>query len=305
MLSARLAEHLPPDPRIVIALSGGPDSVFLAHHLLELLPKSALAIAHFDHRLRDASVSDAEFCRDFAAHHGVRYFEAVWQTPEQSEAKARAARMAFLQETADRFDADAIALGTHGDDEAETIFFNFLRGSGLAGLGGIKTFDPQTRLFRPLLQLCKQDILDFLADNAIEYRLDHTNFETTFDRNFLRNEIFPPLKARFGDFDERLRRQAAIFRMAATFVEQAAEAFLAKQIQAIPTEIRIARADFAALAPIVQMEVVRKLLSPSVLDADATVSWCDFLLTARSGKRKRVGTSEAEVFSEYFFLRQR
>ncbi len=302
MFSAELARWLPVNPRIVVALSGGPDSVFLATELVRILPATDLAIAHFDHRLRASSSQDAAFCQQWAKEHKLRSFQSEWQSPEPSEEKARTARSAFLQDVATQFDADAIALGTHADDEAETIFFNFLRGTGVSGLAGIKPFDAQTRFFRPLLSLRKQEILDTLHERKLPYCTDETNGEDDFDRNFLRNTIFPRLEERFPAFSDRIGRQAQLFRMTETFLIAEADKFLKEQHPTDATEIRVRRADFAALAPIIQLEVVRRLFTPLVPDLALTQEWQQFVVTAASGKKKQLGKWRGSVFSEYFFL---
>ena len=303
-LSAELQRWLPPRPRLVIALSGGPDSVYLAEQLALLLPKEDLTVAHFDHRLRAESGEDATFCRAWAEKQGIDYVQEEWAHPRHSEGEARTARLAFLQRVAAEQSADAIALGTHGDDEAETMMFRFVRGSGIAGLSGIRPFDAQTRLLRPLLGLTKAEILKHLHQHDIAYRLDATNTENGYARNYLRNRVFPLLEAKFPGCALRLRRQAQVFRLADDYLQQQAADFLRTQKQPQSGEVRIERKAFAALAPIVQLEVLRRAVAPQAPDLEVMLELQAFLEQAAPGKYKVIGDVEFAVYSEYCFVRR-
>ncbi len=303
-LSAKLQRWLPPNPRIVIALSGGPDSVFLAEKLVRIIPNEHLAVAHFDHALRAKSVADAEFCRQWAKRNDVQFFTDTWQNPQHSEGKAREERMAFLRSVAEEFKADAIALGTHADDETETILFRFLRGSGIAGLSGIKPFDAKTKLFRPFLHMQKAEILMYLDSHNIAHQEDETNAESDYSRNYLRNEICPLLQKKFPDFGKRIRRQARVFRATQEFLETEAKRFLAAQEQPDAKEIRTSRPQFAELAEILQFEVIRQLFYPEVPVMELTLEIRDFLVVADAGKYKTLGEVEIAVYSDYFFIRR-
>lgn len=304
LISTEIVTHLPKNPRIVIAMSGGPDSVFLAEHLCHLLPAKDLAVAHFDHKLRADSKTDADFCAAWAYSKGIRFFTAAWKTPIASEEKARIARQKFLRKTGKAFSADAIAFGTHGDDVVETLLFHFLRGSGIFGLSGIQTFDSTTLFFRPLLAMRKAQILDFLTDQKIPFRIDSTNLENIFSRNFLRNEIIPVLAERFPGFQERLLRQSRIFRMAQEFIHEEAEKFLSAVPHTDGREWKLSRKSFATLQPILQNEVIRYFFSPHVPDYNQVDALKNFLLFAASGKKKYLHHLEFSVFADYFFVRR-
>lgn len=299
MPSFDLFAGLPDQPVIVIALSGGADSMLLAEWLAEWYPAEQLAVAHFDHGLREDSAADADFCRAWAEEKHIRFFGERWQTPLASEEKAREARRAFLFRIRDELQADAIALGSHADDQAETVFFRFLRGSGPAGLGGMRRFDRTTRLFRPLLGMSKAEILAALAARQVPFREDSTNTDLRYARNFLRHAVFPLLDERFPNFRQRLCAQAEVFRQTARFLRGSARDFLKQYPPHTATSIRtIDRTAFRALPAAIRAEVFRQLTTPRVPDAATTRRLVAFAVGARSGKRMHLFGITISVYTD-------
>ena len=109
---------------------------------------------------------------------------------------------------------DQILLAHHSDDVAETIFMRLLRGTGVDGLEGPKFTRKigKERLIRPLLKNTKKEILNYLTENNIQYIEDDSNINNEFDRNYLRNKIFPMLEDRWKDFSKRINNTSSIFR---------------------------------------------------------------------------------------------
>jgi tRNA(Ile)-lysidine synthase len=272
--------------------------MLLAELLADACPPEKLAVAHFDHALRTDSAADADFCQKWAEKKGIRCFVERWTEPAPSEDKARQARRAFLFAIRERLKADAIALGTHADDQAETVFFRFLRGSGPLGLAGIKRFDRKTRLFRPLLGLTKAEIMAMLADRGADFCQDSTNSDLRFARNFIRHKVFPLLDERFPGFRRRLCAQTDIFRQTAQHLRQSARNFLKLYPpQAGSDERMIDRVAFVALPAVIKAEVLRLLVAPRVPDAAETKRLCAFIAGARSGKRARLAGCAFTVFT--------
>src|SRR5262249_40090698 len=153
-----------PGAALVVALSGGADSVALLHALVELRESSGyrLVAAHLNHALRgDESDRDQCFCRDLCARLKVDFIVAranglAAQLPNLEEA-ARQARHEFLDRAAVRTGCDHVAVGHHADDQAETVLMRLLRGAGIAGLSAMAETGPG-RLIRPLLSLSRADI---------------------------------------------------------------------------------------------------------------------------------------------------
>ena len=191
---------------IVIAVSGGPDSMTLLD-LLSHLSKTwqlTLHIAHLDHQLRATSQSDANFVRKIAKKYGYPvhiHTENVNQrakSQKQSiEEAARYARREFLDTVRQETSAHRIALGHTKSDQAETVLLRLIRGSGLTGLGGIRPISDK-KWIRPLLSFSRSEIEAYVKDNSLEVRLDETNADPTFLRNRIRKDLIPSLRDQYN-----------------------------------------------------------------------------------------------------------
>ena len=198
---------LAPGDRVVAAVSGGPDSVCLLSVLLALAGRGGFevaGVAHLNHKLRGAaSDEDERFVAALAARCGVPFYREEagrLQTegnPEQAargnlEQRARRARLRFFSRLIGEGKASRIASGHTRDDQAETVLFRLLRGSGLAGLAGIL---PVTRegLIRPLLDVGRAEIEEFLRTRGMAWREDASNRDRRFARNRIRHELLPQL----------------------------------------------------------------------------------------------------------------
>jgi tRNA(Ile)-lysidine synthase len=197
---------LPAGCRVVVAVSGGPDSTALLHALAGLAAGRRgfrLVVAHLDHGLRGArGAADAAFVRREAARLGlpVRLGRARIRTRRgrTPEADARKARYAFLGRVAGRVRADRIALGHTADDQAETVLHRLCRGCGLRGVSAMapaRPFEGATRVqvVRPLLTATRADVLAYLGARRIPFRTDETNRTSDWTRNRIRNGILPRL----------------------------------------------------------------------------------------------------------------
>jgi tRNA(Ile)-lysidine synthase len=180
--------------RLGVAVSGGADSVFLLDALREL--GLAAAVLHVNHRLRGAdSDADQAFVRALADQCGLPFHAAVSPVTEgNTEQEARRARYGFFADRIATGCCDAVATGHTLDDQAETVLSRFLRGSGTAGLSGIRPVT-ETGIVRPLLELRRDDIRRWLSERGMEWREDCSNSDTTFLRNRLRLDVMPRLTA--------------------------------------------------------------------------------------------------------------
>jgi tRNA(Ile)-lysidine synthase len=188
--------------RVGVAVSGGADSLCLLHVLRDLAPRwnLRLAVLHLDHKLRgEESHRDAAFVRDLAATLDLP-FELLEsdvaalcrETSGNLEETARAARLEFFKRLKQAGTVDRIATGHTRSDQAETVLFRFLRGSGTAGLAGIRPVTDEG-LVRPLIERDRPEIEQFLRERGIAWRNDSTNASTAFARNRIRHELLPQL----------------------------------------------------------------------------------------------------------------
>ena len=181
--------------KLILAISGGVDSMVLADLLLKA--KMEFVAAHCNFHLRgEESDGDEKFVRDYAERNGiqcfVKHFETEKYAAEQGisiEMAARDLRYSWFEELRQQLNYDKIAVAHHADDQAETFFINLLRGAGLNGLKGMK---PQNGvIIRPLLWASREQIRKYAVENHIVWREDHTNAESVYLRNKIRNRLLP------------------------------------------------------------------------------------------------------------------
>ncbi|MDD5281726.1 MAG: tRNA lysidine(34) synthetase TilS [Candidatus Omnitrophica bacterium] len=193
--------------KILMGVSGGPDSLTLLLQLFSLKNKLGLTlhVAHIDHGLRKDSGSDAFFVEGWAGKLGIP-ITSTRLNPEfikrkgSLEEACRQARMDFFIRTAKEIRADKIALGHNLDDQAETILMRLLRGTGLSGLTGIsvKRRIKKMVFIRPLLETSRKEIEGFLKRRGVKPRIDSTNKEDVFFRNKIRHNLIPLLKKEYN-----------------------------------------------------------------------------------------------------------
>lgn len=217
---ARIAQALrthhlaPPRSRVLVAVSGGADSVALLLTLAQLKQAWPLTlhVAHIDHQLRAEAVHDAEFVRTLAAAHGLPYHlercdvraacAAHHWSLEEGARRLRYERFAAL---ASRHHLSAIALAHTADDQAETVLLRLLRGTGLRGLAAMEFQRPagEHTVIRPLLEVSRQDVLAFLQRRGAAYREDASNTDLRFTRNRIRHQLLPLLEQ---DYNPNIRQ---------------------------------------------------------------------------------------------------
>ena len=193
---------LQPGEGVVIGLSGGADSVFLLYTLVYLRQELGLKLCavHIDHGIRGQEArEDAEICRRLAAHLSVEFRLFAEDIPRlaaaqkiSTEEAGRNFRYQCFEQVRSEMHYEKIAVGHHRDDQAETMLWQMLRGSGVRGLGGIRP--KQGRVIRPLLFIGRDEIERELLEKGISWREDYTNQEEKYTRNTLRNRVLPYLE---------------------------------------------------------------------------------------------------------------
>ena len=204
--------------RVGVAVSGGADSVFLLHALRELGPTWNLqfSVIHIDHGIRGAaSTADAEFVAQLARTFDIPFHLHRADVPAiegNLEEAARNVRQAFYTELIAAGTVDRVATGHTRSDQAETVLYRILRGSGLTGLSGILPVTSEG-IVRPLLEIDRSEIEAWLRQHEIAWREDATNQDRTFARNRLRHEILPLLRKEFNpQLDAALSNLATLAR---------------------------------------------------------------------------------------------
>jgi tRNA(Ile)-lysidine synthase len=185
--------------KIVVGVSGGPDSICLLDALCKLKKKYnlELVVAHVNYGLRGKdSEKDEALVKKIAEKYSLPIEVLKARKVGESEEKLRKIRYDFFEKVSKKYKADFVAVGHNLNDQAETVLMRLIRGTGLKGIGAIK-FRNQN-IIRPLLNVPRKEILAYLRKNKISYRIDKTNLGTDFTRNKIRNRLIPDLEKEFN-----------------------------------------------------------------------------------------------------------
>lgn len=295
--------------KMLVALSGGGDSMALLALLLRLYGGEVEA-AHLEHGFRgEASLRDADFVRDYCDRVGVRCH--IRHAPvgdlrrrgESSETAGRRLRYEFMLEVARARGLSFIATGHTSDDLVETVIFNFFRGTGLAGLSGIPEVlrldaAPEMPVVRPLIGCARGDLRLFLAENEVPWCEDETNDQNAYSRNRIRNELLPwvrrSVNERADDALLGLSRECALLNAS---IEREARSLLSSlaaesSIALAAWDLRAARRIPAEKLPHV-IRAQGRALSLPVLDRARTQELCS--LISRSGRWRFQWAGDVEV----------
>ena len=224
--------------KILVALSGGPDSMCLLNILFELKEelKIDISAAHLNHLLRgEDAFKDEEYviniCNDMGIQCFVKRVDINTYSKEHklsSEMAGRKVRYDFFDEILERERFDKIATAHNANDQAETILFRLMRGTGLEGLGGIKA-SRGDKVIRPILCLSRDEVEEYIKLNNLSPRIDKTNFEKIYNRNKIRLDILTYMKENFNeDIVQTLNRMSLLLQKDNVFLENLALSFYNK-----------------------------------------------------------------------------
>ena len=196
--------------RIVLGVSGGPDSIAMLNILNDirndknLHMKFDIIVAHVNHMIREEAIDDQRFVENFCKKIGVSFYAKSIDVQKiannkkiGTEEAGRNARYEFFDEILEKENANKIAIAHNKNDKIETIIMNMLRGSGIVGLKGIEPIK-NNKYIRPLIECERFEIEEYCAKNGIEPRIDRTNFENVYTRNKVRNIVIPFIKQEFN-----------------------------------------------------------------------------------------------------------
>ncbi len=221
---------------LLLAISGGIDSVVLAHLLKNAGFNFALAHCNFKLRGKDSN-ADETFCKTLAKKLGIKFFVQQFDTAAYSknnkvsiQMAARELRYAWFNELIKKNKFDCLVTAHHANDVVETVFINLCRGTGIKGLKGIP--EKAGNVVRPLLNFTKEEINTFAKKEKIKFRIDKSNLEDKYERNLLRLEIIPKLKKLHPALEQTILNNVANFKAEAEIVND----FLAEKTKQLISE---------------------------------------------------------------------
>jgi tRNA(Ile)-lysidine synthase len=294
-LDARFLAHLDAlglagrDAHVLVALSGGADSVVLLHLLRFAAAELGIRVsaAHFDHAIRPESAADARWCAGLCAAWEIPLILRRSGATLRTEAEARDARYAFLRAARGESGAAWIATAHHADDQAETVLFRVLRGTGISGLAGIPEKDDAAGIVRPLLPFWRAELRRYARAHRLRWREDATNRLADPARNRIRLELLPRIERTVAPGARR-----ALVRLAALAREEegAWERLLEAEMRALAHDedgaVVLVRERLAGYDSPVAARLLRAVLRRSglVLSRTGTRSALRFICEAPSGR---------------------
>lgn len=264
-----LIRHELQDKTIVVGFSGGYDSMCL----LDLLSKVrndefffdlTVIAAHFNHNWRgEEALREQEVCRLFAASKG---FEFVTKTApsdlKKTENNARIARYEFFDTVLEDYDADAVFTAHNKDDNAETVLYRVIKGTGLVGLKGIS--EKRNCFYRPLLKTTRAEIVDYCEKNNLSPNFDSSNMDTTYRRNYLRLNVLPALEKVNPAVKDSLNTLAEVANSENAIIEE----YLGTIRPSLYEEDRIVSEVYSKLSAPVKMRFIHEYIQMFDLDYD-------------------------------------
>ena len=249
------------EPSIVVALSGGPDSVFLLDRLVRQ-NKSKVIVAHVNHALRGReSDKDAKLVEELASRYNLDLKSvkiSLGDTRAGIEEKARKVRHEFLEKVC-RETGSILATGHTADDQVETILMRFFEGAGVSGLKGIPINTEQGPL-RPIIDVWKEDIIKYLNKNLIPFRVDRTNLDCQFERNWIRNALLPLLEKRYGKgVKKRILVMGERFRELDVYLDSTASQWIRKNVRGKTKSFGFRRKLFEELPSVLRIRILQKI----------------------------------------------
>ncbi len=215
--------------KVVVGVSGGPDSMTLLNILLEIKKEKIidfdLCVCHINHMIREEAISDEEFVKSFCKENNIECFvkrieieKIAKENKQGTEETGRIERYKFFEEIRKKTLSNKIATAHTANDNAETVLMNIIRGSSLQGLRGIEP--KRDNLVRPLIECIRYEIEDYCKENNLNPRIDKTNFENIYTRNKIRNLLIPYIEENFNpNIIESLNRLSSLSKLENEYLE--------------------------------------------------------------------------------------
>jgi len=224
-----------PNSTVLVAVSGGPDSVALLDILYNLRTQLGyrLIVAHYNHKMRPESEKDEIFVLKLVEKYQLELVVDRAKSDIDSEEQAREARYNFFERVLKDKEINYLALAQNKSDQVETILFNLIRGAGLNGLSGIRSKRKFNNhyLIRPLLCLSREEIVRYLKNNDLKFVVDRTNLEIDYTRNKIRHQIIPALKKLNPNLENSLNNQRELIRNISDHLNKSSRAFIESRVK--------------------------------------------------------------------------
>ena len=224
-----------PNDTVIVGVSGGPDSVCLLHVLVSLketLKIKEIVPAHLNHMLRgEESERDEAFVKELCKEWGLKLEVErvnVKEIPGNVEAVAREERYKFLNKVAEKYGANAIAVGHTASDLAETIILNLVKGTGIKGLRGF--LPKRDKIVRPLYEVTRSEVESYLKERNIPFVVDSSNLDENFHRNLIRLKVVPLLRKINKNLEASFLRLSSILRNLESWIDEEVKKLLNKSI---------------------------------------------------------------------------
>lgn len=300
---------------VIVALSGGADSVSLLNALIELKAEYNLTIyaAHLNHNLRgDEAKRDEDFVRKICTENSVELFvksvdirTLAEQRKQSEELCGRDERYKFFNELSVKLGAK-VATAHTASDNAETVIFNLTRGAGINGLSGIAPV--RDNIIRPLIYVTRGEVEEYCRENNLEYVTDSTNLQDEYTRNKIRHSVIPVLKELNPDFENTITRESGMLRSVNSFVELKTD----EAIEQIKTENGYDSNRLSELPEALRLSVIHKLcklhkgevdykavkLIDGALEGGAVTLESGLTAVCKQGTLRFVEDREEDYFSE-------
>ena len=301
---------------VVVAVSGGPDSVCLLRVMDEASGEFSLqlTVAHLDHSTRNGeSTEDALFVKSLAERMGLEcHLETVdvarlKPAGVSFEVAARNFRYEFLTRVAKQTGSDKVALGHTANDQAETILMRLISGTGRRGLAGIRpvTVLDDVTLVRPLIDLKRNEIMRFLESNNVAYRIDKTNLDPTCFRNKIRLELIPVLEKEYNpQVIDALLRSAAVLQEEEEYLSECAREIAGRAVlRQNGSRIEMSRDAYVSASPVLRrrliMDIAHRLSEKPPRLTSASIESADALcVSGRTGSRMLI-SDDVELSVEH------
>lgn len=300
---------------IVVAVSGGSDSVALLHilHVLSSIWQWKLVVVHVNHQFRgQESDQEAADVVKLAGQLGLPYEVGVINVPEymkqhniNAQSAARDNRYEFLRHVAAQYGATHIALGHHADDQAETVLMRFIRGSGSGGLKGmpIRRQEKKVELIRPLLRIYKTEITTYCLQMGLHYSNDSSNEERKYFRNKMRLDVLPYLRQYNLQLTQSLNRLSDVMEAEDEYLEAETKRIVQQHVTVQNTGYSFSRAVFVLMPKALQRRLIKLILNGLSEDAEF-LDYAKIEILRNAVLQDKPSTTVLDISDHLHFIRE-